>query len=259
MCLKRQNIRNRGINLILDYCSFSEKGTREINQDAVFANAKGGNGLFVVADGMGGHSRGEVASNAVIDALKDWWLSRDDLNDIDEAATSCAEVICNLSEKLYDDYGKSGERGGTTTALLLVNPEQYRVISIGDSRVYRFGTFDFKRVTEDDVWENLPEVKSTLSLQEIQADSRYGMLTAAVGGYRTLSIRIIGGRLGRTEGFLLCSDGTYRPCGDKKLKKILSGNPFFDSVRILEKVRACAIESDTQDNFSAVACRVRKG
>ncbi len=245
--------------MILDYCYFSEKGIRAVNQDSVFATEHDDNGLFLVADGMGGHSRGEYASQTVVQAVQEWWQSVDGLSDIDRTAESCAGVLNTVTRQLYEDYSRNGEQGGTTTVLLLVNKAEFRILSVGDSRVYRFSFSKFEQLNEDDVWENLPEIRNTLSKEEIASDQRLGRLTAAVGGYRELSIRITGGTISRMDGFLLCSDGIYKPCGDKKLKKILCGKLFSDSRKLSEKIRDCAVKNDTQDNFSAIVCRITRG
>ena len=63
--------------MIKDVAFFSERGTRDINQDAIYAAAKKGRGIFVVADGMGGHSGGEIASSAIVNGIRNWWDSND--------------------------------------------------------------------------------------------------------------------------------------------------------------------------------------
>lgn len=240
----------------LDYCFFSEIGEREVNQDAVFAATNDDGGVFVVADGMGGHSGGEVASGAVINAIKRWWESATIETDIDRMEKVCSACIKTVSKQLYDDFHKKGQEGGTTVVMLIIRGNQYRVLSVGDSRAYRFGFLGFDRITVDDVWENLPEVRGSLSVDEILADQRLGKLTAAVGGYEVNEVHVYAGKAKSGDGFLLCSDGVYKVIGDRALKKVLCGKLITDARTLTEKVRDSAIKGETQDNFSAIVCRV---
>ncbi len=244
--------------MAFDYCYFSEKGPREVNQDAVFAATRGDLGVFALADGMGGHSDGEIASGRVIDEIKTRWESMDSDN-IDAMADSFSEGLVKAGQELYGFYSERGNRGGSTAVVLLINKWDYRVLSVGDSRVYAFDHSDMTRVTEDDVWENLPAVKSALSPEEIRTNPEHGELTDAIGGNARSEIHRIAGSLKAGDGFLLCSDGVYRPCGDEALKKILCRRFFFKARNIAGKIRKQALDSGTKDNYSAIICRVIKG
>lgn len=63
--------------MIKDVAFFSERGIREKNQDAIYVSSEKKRGVFVLADGMGGHAEGEVASSAIVTGIKKWWESND--------------------------------------------------------------------------------------------------------------------------------------------------------------------------------------
>ena len=242
----------------IDYCSFCEIGSRETNQDMVFAEYRDGVGIFAVADGMGGHSGGEIASDAVIKAIKEWRNSPSFAADIDHMGYACSDVIKKTSRKLYDEFHEKGEIGGTTAVVLLVSDKQYRILSVGDSRAYSFGTFSLRQMTEDDVWENSPDVKKKLSVQDIINSPQRGKLTAAVGGMPEIGVHIYGGKLKAKENFVLCSDGVYKFCGAKNMKKVFKKSAFCNSKDTAIALRQMAVDCEAADNFSAVICKIKR-
>ncbi len=246
--------------MIKDYAQISSKGlVRDINQDAIFAEVENNVGLFVVADGMGGHSSGERASLAVCNGLKEWWMSIDK-----KAIKSSADIIQDLtseikkiSKNIFDEFSENKQQGGTTVCALLILASSYTVISVGDSRAYCYEK-NLKQITQDDVWENLPEVRNKYSEAEKIADNRSGKLTQAAGFDEEISPRISRGILKKGMTFLVCSDGVYKYCNEQDIKKILKPGLFGNkAANMVEEIKKCVEGHGAGDNFSAIVCRIQ--
>lgn len=245
---------------MIRYSAISEKGKRLENQDAIFADIKGQYAVFLVADGMGGHSHGEIASAAVRDAIKEWWesvLRMEQKPDIEEAETRCHDAIQRVNKELYQKFASSGVIVGTTLVLLLVWENKFATLSVGDSRIYRREGCELECITVDDVWENQAEIKEKMTAEQIENDSRFGKLVAAVGVYEEVDVHRHHGGLKKKDLFFLCSDGVYKYCDDVKMKKILCA--FFirnidgKNKKIIEAIQ----RNGTKDNYSGILCAIR--
>ena len=244
----------------IKYSVISEKGKRPENQDAVFAGAYEEYAVFLVADGMGGHSHGEIASAAVRDAIKEWWetiLRMDQMPDIEDAETQCQDAIQRVNKELYQKFASSGVVVGTTLVLLLIWQNKYAALSVGDSRIYKREGRELACITKDDVWENQIEIKEKMTDEQVANDPRLGKLIAAIGVHEDVEIHHYCGDLETIEMFLLCSDGVYKYCDDTELKKILCAifirNVENKSKRIIETIH----KNGTKDNYSVILCTIK--
>ena len=248
--------------MINDIAFFSECGSREVNQDAIYASAEKNRGIFVVADGMGGHSGGEIASSAVVNGIKNWWDSNDFMKaeaGIDSVVEQCNSLLININAEVYAYFSERGQMGGSTVAVLILWDDRFAILSAGDSRIYRVREKTLEQLTKDDVWENLPEVKYKMSHEMAARDSRFGRLTEALGSEERLKISRGGGMLSDSDVFLLCSDGVYKYCAHEILEKIMCKGLYLRNAdRMKKMIRKCLIKSGVDDNYSAIVCSVRK-
>lgn len=130
---------------------------REKNEDATLSieHPKNKNiKLLIVADGMGGKEKGEVAANYVILYLHKWFINKDIylLNDNEKVIELLTKYIKSLNKNLINKYGK--DTLGTTLTLALINKNNTIVFNVGDSRCYIYKNKNLIQVTEDDsdVW-----------------------------------------------------------------------------------------------------------
>ncbi len=248
--------------MIDDIAFFSERGTRDINQDAIYASAGKSRGIFVVADGMGGHFGGEFASSAIVNGIRNWWDSNDFTDaeaGINSVTEQCNSLLININAEIFFYFNARGQVGGSTVAVLLIWDDRYMILSAGDSRIYRVRKRSLEQLTTDDVWENLPEVKYEMSNERIVCDSRFGNLTEALGSEERLKINRYGGMLSEKEVFLLCSDGVHKYCTHGELEKIMCRRMVFKSAdRMKEMIRKCAVKRGVDDNYSAIVCSVKR-
>lgn len=210
----------------VNYHAFTDAGAvRSVNQDSYVAkyNKKNNLYLFAVADGIGGLSHGEKASAAITEKLCECTehMILEEISEIPTMAESLRYAILCANKDIYDIYGAYGTCG-STLVLLCIWKNAYIVISVGDSRIYRYGNSGFSQITRDDVWELQPEVISAYAPQEIKRHEACGRLVSAVGVSPKLSVTYNIDILDKKCNFLLCSDGIYKYCTKKDIKRCIS-------------------------------------
>jgi protein phosphatase len=241
-----------GSRLTLSWAGLSDIGTRRAaNQDSLVMKPP----VFAVADGMGGHSAGEVASAAVVTRLAEQagaaFMSRPSIG------SALARAVTDIER----DAGPSELGTGTTVtgvALTLVGPDPYwLVFNIGDSRVYRHTSAkgELERLTVDhSVVQELLDA-GMISPEEARDHPQGNLITRAVGfneaplaDYRLVPLEA-GTRL------LLCSDGLTKEVGEKKLAGVLrhrGGGPRKAARELVD----LALHEGGRDNVTVVVIDV---
>jgi serine/threonine protein phosphatase PrpC len=226
--------------LALVAAAASETGlARQNNEDAAYS----GRWLFAVADGMGGHAAGEVASAAVIESLR--------AHDADVAPDALLEVLghavteanAEIARRAAEDPARFGM--GTTLTAMLWSGATAVLAHIGDSRAFRLRDGQLRQITEDHVLGNL--VSNAGSLAPVL--SRY--LDGRPDRSPDLSLRDL--RVG--DRYMLCSDGLSPVVSSDEIGAVLAAaaNPA-DAVRELV---ALADEAGAPDNVSVIVIDVR--
>ena len=194
----------------------SDKGiVRKTNQESVcikVATTDIGNiAMGVVCDGMGGLTKGELASATVIKAFANWF---DNVlpNMIDcltiETIRRSWEYLIKEQNQILIDYGTArGINIGTTvTAMLIIDEDFWIVGHVGDSRAYRIKD-DIEMLTEDQTVIQLEVRRGTITREEAEYDSRNNVLLQCVGCYDDVTPIFSYGRVDRNCTYMLCSDG----------------------------------------------------
>lgn len=243
--------------MIRGTAALSEKGIcREDNQDAILSAYVEDAGIFVVADGMGGHFRGELASRTAVSLLKAWW----------EGIKDCVysmpflDVVGDLEKKvreingeIHRMYQEMGRSGGTTLCLLLICRDAYMALNIGDSRLYRCRGRMCMQVTVDDVWENQSFVRKQALTEDIRKDYRYGKLMQALGADYDVKLSVSTGKMEKRTCFFLCSDGVYRYCEEKwlmsQLKQVRNKKNIESA---MANIRKMVYQNGAGDNLSLI-------
>ncbi|HWV16215.1 MAG TPA: protein phosphatase 2C domain-containing protein [Cellvibrio sp.] len=218
---------------------------REINEDAVLAKPE--QGLWAVADGMGGHLLGDVASQQIISALDAVEVQ----SDLSEYVNALEDAVLKVNEEMLE-YAQSKFGSGTmgTTLVLLIIKERVGVcLWVGDSRLYRVRSQQLVQVTRD---HSQLEEMIELGLLERESAEDYphkNVITRAVGVENELfvDINLFTTQIGDT--FLLCSDGLYNSVGEQDLYEALC---LRDTDLMVSQLVDKALANGAPDNVSVV-------
>jgi serine/threonine protein phosphatase PrpC len=199
-------------NLI--YAAYTHPGSRPGgNQDSLYARRRSDFAVFCVADGMGGHSKGELASAKITECMKNWCESLPEPYEgsKEELFDDFEKVIENANRIVYSEYNKTAVCGSTVVALLIFRGK-YCIVSVGDSRCYRRNGANMVQITKDDVWQGIENDPSF--------DANKGKLLKAVGVSEDLIANRQTGNISKNDMFLLCSDGIYKVLGDDYISNL---------------------------------------
>ena len=214
------------------YHCLTDKGrVREINEDAARGAINAyGNVFLVVADGMGGHLKGEYASNELVEHLiKSFRNIDEEFKNIKVATKWLNKVICEANEKIYQASQKNSQYQGmgTTLSACLIIKDQMIIAQIGDSRIYHLVDNKLEQITVDQTYVNYLINTKKLSPEEANAHPERHKLTNALGTKPTLNVDISTYPYNK-EKLLLCSDGLYNNVPTKDILSILKGNDSLE-------------------------------
>jgi serine/threonine-protein phosphatase Stp1 len=224
---------------------------RKINEDSVFADSE--RGLWAVADGMGGHEAGEIASTMVTDALR----CLPTVGDIEELASQAVEALRKVNRELID-LAQSGQRDskgtiGTTVVGLAIANGSFRCFWLGDSRAYRIRANEITRVTRDhSLVQNLVDA-GMLKPEEAETHENANLITRAVGVAENIEVEIVSGDAQIGDRFLLASDGLTRVVADHELAAEMERGSLEQAAdNLIEKVLA----RGAPDNVSLIIAKL---
>lgn len=232
---------------------------REINQDAILALSDNSlnKHLFVVADGMGGHSDGEYASSSIVESLEKCWEEIIHTEELlfSDAIDIIKRVIIKTNKEIYLKYENIALCGSTCIVMYIQN-NNYGILSAGDSHIYKKNGIMVQSVMCDDVWENQKYIREAMSSEEIRNNPNRGKLTNAVGCRDNIELNLKTDIIRKKDAFLLCSDGLYKYCDKKELNNAvrrMNQNNIEETVNMLkEKV----YHNGAGDNFSIIAVKI---
>lgn len=205
-------------------------------------------GLWVVADGMGGHAGGAFASRLVVDRLGALAPPANP----HELAKGVERTLLQCHEELRRDR-QGGDVSGTTVAALLAFDRHFAVLWAGDSRCYRRqANGAFEQLSKDhSVVQDLVD-RGVLTKEAARHHPLANRITSAVGAYPDLELEARQGRLGEGDTFLLCSDGLSGMVGDDAIETCLA----LASIEIAaDRLQKQALDAGGTDNVTLVIVR----
>jgi serine/threonine protein phosphatase PrpC len=222
---------------------------RSINEDSILVETD--RGLWAVADGMGGHEAGEIASTMVTDALR----CLPDLADVDELAGQAVEALRQVNRQLIDlaRSGDSKRSIGTTIVGLAVTDGSFRCFWMGDSRAYLLRDGEIGRITHDHSLVQTLVDAGMLSPDEAETHENANLITRAVGVAENCEVDIVSGEVRPGDQFVLASDGLTRVVRDEELADELQrASPDEAADRLIETVLA----RGAPDNVSLIITKI---
>jgi len=227
---------------------------RKVNQDMFLLDES--LGLFAIADGMGGHAAGEVASDLAINALAGS-LRGSDRSDGAWSPTEAAELLrIALNEgnrKICESVlARSEWRGMGTTMVALVLAENRAVIGhVGDSRAYLLREGELRQLTSDHSWVNEQVKLGLLTNEQAQRHPMRNIVTRALGNQPAVEVDLIVEAIQPGDVFALCSDGLSGMLDDQEIREVLAAQGSVPQAACRELVER-ANERGGEDNITVI-------
>lgn len=218
---------------------------RELNEDSFGYN----DNLYVVADGMGGHQAGEVASAIAVETV----LKTTVTGEI-KAALKKTLVEANETIFVQSKQNKEFNGMGTTVAVLFLEDRNAFVTHIGDSRVYYLSNNNLKQLTSDHSLVNELVRTGEITIEEAKSHPQRNILTQALGSNEILDPEIIEIQVNKGDKFLLCSDGLTGSVPESLIKELMSLEE--EPEIIVNRLIDSANESGGADNITAVLVEI---
>lgn len=209
-------------------------------------------GLWVVADGMGGHPAGDIASRLIVASLADLPLQEG----FDERLKGIRQCLHWLNRRLGQELTvTAGQRDtvmGSTVVALLVEGSRAACIWAGDSRCYLWRGQRLYQLSKDHSLQQQLIDEQCMSPEDARAHPSAHALTRAVGAAEQLTLDVLELEVYRSDVFLLCSDGLYNGVSADAMGKALS---LSTPHRALDQLVDGALRGPARDNLTAVVIR----
>lgn len=254
------------MNFVAGYCS--EVGTtRKVNQDSLCikqAQTSAGKAIMAaICDGMGGLSKGELASATVIRSFSDWFehqlpqiMGRKSFWEVRE---QWQDLIQEQNQKLWA-YGRDKGicLGTTLTVMLLLEQGTYYIAQIGDTRAYEFGS-RVTQLTEDQSFVAREVKRGNMTREQARTDSRRNVLLQCIGASGELQPEFTEGRIRAGCSYLLCSDGFRHQLTEaemlEKIKKEIRSDKGTVTRLLTELVHLNEARGE-RDNITAILIHI---
>jgi len=170
-------------------------------------------GLWAVADGMGGHEAGDLASRTIIDALE---LIEPQANAAD-LLTACGNQVALANKRLKEIGNARGATVGATLAALLASEDYYACVWSGDSRIYIVRAGTIRQLSQDHTEVQELVAAGAITAEEAQNWPNSNIVTRAIGILEEPELEITSGPLLDGDSFVICSDGLTRHVADEEI------------------------------------------
>lgn len=252
--------------MISAYAATDPGPVRSVNEDAFLVDAE--QQLYAVADGMGGHNAGEVASSLALEALGGFVrrsASDTDLSwpygvlpDLSFLANRLRTAMHLANRRVYraaeshDDYTGMG----TTVVAALIEGSRAVVAHVGDSRIYHWTGGKLVALTRDDSWA-AALISQGLSREDLSRHPMRHVLTNVVGARDQVEVHVKELSLQPGDRLLLCSDGLHEPMTEDLIAPALGGEA--DTRLAASRLVREALERGSRDNVTALVIEVGAG
>lgn len=231
---------------MLKFFAATNRGkVRENNEDYYYIPGEVPN-LFILADGMGGHLAGEIASQLAVFKIVEYFKNLSDKDDISQSIISAIKVANNEIYRAAKE--DSHYRGmGTTLSLVYFKDEKMYYTNVGDSRIYKINN-DIVQITKDDSFVNYLIEIGDITEEEAKAHPKKNVVTKALGTSENIDVSVKEMEVTQDDVILLCSDGLTDMVDCQKLFEIIKNDFNNSSEKLIEE----ALENGGIDNITLV-------
>lgn len=244
---------------VVEYATFSDVGEKENNEDAVkvFVNPQEFTYGFVLADGLGGHGNGDIASNLVTDCFGAIIENTEDITD--DFLDDCFKISNSM---LADEKEMKGIPSiKTTMVVLILKGRRASWGHIGDSRLYHFRKGKLISRTMDHSVVQMLADSGEIKESEIRHHPDRNKLLSALGmdaDIVTYDVDSVDFRTVKGDSFLLCSDGFWEWIEEKNMSSILKQDmTAYDALMEMISIVKAKGEGNGMDNYSAILVNIK--
>ena len=233
------------------YGSASHKGCiRQLNEDSFSARlGKPGVEFALVADGMGGHNAGEIASGMVVEDVSEYMRSHDA-----PAIIALRESIAKANDKVYEAASKRSDYTGmgTTVTLAILDRQEVAVANVGDSRAYHYSPKKKKlvQITRDHSLAEELIAAGRLKKEELSTYAYRNVITRAIGTSPTVAPDIFIQPWEENEILLLCTDGLTIHVSPEEIRQILKKR--YSAQQMCDELVQKTIQAGGKDNVTVL-------
>lgn len=253
---------------MIDVFGISEMGcVRRNNEDRFHVDRQFG--LYLLADGMGGHGYGEVAADIAVQTSHQFLIASRDLFDItwpfgydhhrslDENRLMNAIQLAN--RRIWCAMKERPEYAGMGSTLIAIaaNDSHAVIGNVGDSRVYLLRDGELRQLSIDDSWVGHMVRKGALSEQDAKSHSMRNVLIQAVGTHHDLNVHTVEQPMLHGDVLLLATDGIYGEVDHASIRSILYS--YSGAQAAAEHLVAAALDSGAPDNATCIVARFGGG
>jgi protein phosphatase len=226
------------------------------NEDSFHSKVDETGGIFIVADGMGGHAAGEVASEMAVEILRDQLSTLRDLHDRN-AADKVMNALRGANLAIYNrTVTETDKQGmGTTASVLIVSGRRYLIGQVGDSRIYLMREGALRQLTKDHSYVQEQVDAGFLTPEQARYHPYSNVITRCVGASDDVEPDTFAGETRDGDMFLVASDGLTGMVDDRRLQQLLSSRA--EPQRIVDSLIAEANGRGGLDNITAILVQVR--
>ncbi|WP_424244811.1 protein phosphatase [Elusimicrobium posterum] len=250
----------------LNFAAYSDIGKiREKNEDFVLVSSE--LAFAAVADGMGGHNAGEIASNVAVSSFVDTLskinkhklvIPKDFLPNmsVTERKMLMAADYANFTIYKMAHENQLYRTMGTTLSAMVIDGKKAIAIHIGDTRIYLLRKGNFTQLTTDHslAWEHIK--RGLLKKEEAEKSAVQNVLTRAMGIKKEVEFDILEFGIAEGDVLFMCSDGINKGMTDEEIKRYLLKAEKTSIGKLCKAIVKKANENDGKDNISAIVIKV---
>jgi serine/threonine protein phosphatase PrpC len=228
---------------------------RKTNQDSICLDYE--HHFFAVADGMGGHNGGDIASQMTVKIMPEFFKNNSHL----EHSELMKKMVLEVNQQILKVASENAElqgMGTTVTAILFSGPNLI-IGNVGDSRVYMINNHHIFQLTRDHTWVQFKVANGMYTREDSVKDPQRNALTTAVGIEPELNVDVFNYRICKNDIFLLCSDGLHGKVSDKDMLYLVQKNisdpsqcSLSDLEQAVKELIRQANDNGGNDNISVI-------
>ena len=225
------------------------------NEDSFHSKVDDAGGIFIVADGMGGHAAGEVASEMAVEILRDQLSALRDLHDRN-AADKVMNALRGANLAIYNrTVTETDKQGmGTTASVLIVSGRRYLIGQVGDSRIYLLRDGALRQLTKDHSYVQEQVDAGFLTPEQARYHPYSNVITRCVGASDNVEPDTYHGEVRTGDVYLVASDGLTGMVDDRRLQQLLFSRATPG--RVVDALISEANGRGGLDNITAIVVQV---